>query len=335
MLEETPLRETQTEDSSSVRSAVSPLFGKAVLVTGGTGAFGNAFVRYALNHGARKVVVLSRGEAKQAEMQSAIGDTRLRMVVGDVRDATRVMDACRGIDIVIHAAALKRVEVCERDPNEAILTNIQGSINVARACIERGVRKAIILSTDKAAAPNTLYGSTKLVAERLWVQTNAVYAAGTKTRFAATRYGNVWASTGSVVSLWKSQADSGRITVTDPTMTRFWMKLDEAVDLVVLALREMNGGEVFIPKLRAARMDAVAEAVAPGCRHSISGIRAGEKLHEQLITDDELPTAYDCGTHYVLSSEELSGRKKVAATFTYSSDTAPRIPVSELREMAA
>jgi UDP-N-acetylglucosamine 4,6-dehydratase len=191
------------------------LAGKSVLVTGGTGSFANAFCRAALAADARRVIVYSRGEAKQAAMKVALPDERMRYLIGDVRDSHRIADACRGVDIVVHAAALKRVEVCEADPLEAIATNITGTACVARACIERGVERAILLSTDKAAAPETLYGSTKLTAERLWTQSN-VYAAGTPTRFAATRYGNVASSTGSVIPLWKAQRVSGEVTVTEP-----------------------------------------------------------------------------------------------------------------------
>lgn len=319
----------------------NPLEGKAVLVTGGTGAFGQAFVRYALNHGAAKVVVYSRSESKQAEMKAAIGDARMRYWIGDVRDRDRTEQACHGIDIVIHAAALKRVEVCESDPNEAIATNIQGTQNVARACISRGVSQAILLSTDKAAAPNTLYGSTKLVAERCWNGAN-IYSAGTTTRFSTTRYGNVAGSTGSVIPTWRQQALDGPISVTHAQMTRFLMSMDDAIGLVVLALSEMRGGEIFVPRLKGAGILQLAHAVLPKALVRVTGIRPGEKLHETLITESEARTTYDCDTHFVIEPETRSwgtvlppSGSLVGLGFQYRSDTAPRFDDSELAELAA
>lgn len=319
----------------------NPLEGKSVLITGGTGAFGQAFVRYALNHGAQKVVVFSRSESKQAQMKSELGDDRLRFVIGDVRDAARCLDAFRGIDIVVHAAALKRVEVCESDPNEAIATNIYGSLNVSRACTERGVSQAILLSTDKAAAPNTLYGSTKLVAERCWNGAN-IYSAGTTTRFSTTRYGNVAGSTGSVIPTWRQQALDGPISVTHAQMTRFLMSMDDAIGLVVLALTQMRGGEIFVPRLKGAGILQLAHAVLPKATVRVTGIRPGEKLHETLITDSEARTTYDCDTHFVIEPETRSwgtvlppSGALVGREFEYRSDTAPRLDDSELAELAA
>lgn len=265
-------------------------------------------------------------------MKAHLADERLRFMIGDVRDLHRVMDACRGIDVVVHAAALKRIEVCEADPNEAIATNVAGTINVARACIERGVRKAVLLSTDKAAAPNTLYGSTKLAAERAWNASN-VYSAGLATRFAATRYGNVIGSTGSVVPVWREQArTTGEITITDPRMTRFFMTMDQAVDLVVMAIGDMRGGEVFVPKIPRMSIAQLADAVAPGCTWKRTGIRPGEKLHETLITADESRTTHDAGSHYVIEPPARTwGRVPplpyplVPEGFEYRSDTAPDV----------
>jgi UDP-N-acetylglucosamine 4,6-dehydratase/5-epimerase len=315
--------------------------GRSVLVTGGTGSFGTAFTRRALDLGARRVVVFSRDEAKQAAMRAALDDVRVRYLIGDVRDAERVMDACRGVDIVVHAAALKRVEKCEADPNEAVATNIRGTQNVARACIERGIKRAVFLSTDKAAAPNTLYGATKLAAERLWCQSN-VYAAGTDTRLAATRYGNVLGSTGSVVPLWRAQhAADGTVTVTDPAMTRFWMTMDAAVDLVLFALAEMRGGEVFVPKVGSAPILTLADAVAPGCAVRGVPVRAGEKRHETLLTEDEARNGYDCGTHYRIEvdrtwteARQLCPGLPLPDGFSYRSDTNPdRLDAATLRAM--
>lgn len=313
-----------------------------MLCTGGVGSFGQAFARRCLEDGARKVVIYSRDEAKQAAMKASFNDDRLRFLIGDVRDDERLMDACRGIDIVVHAAALKRVEVCEADPNEAVATNVSGTQNVARACIERGVEKAVLLSTDKAAAPNTHYGATKLAAERLWIRSN-VYSAGTRTRFAATRYGNVIASRGSVVPLFREQAKSGVVTVTDTRMTRFWMVMDEAVDLVMLALREMRGGELFVPKIASGRIVDLATAVAPRCAVQEIGIRPGEKLHETLITEDEARSTYDAGSHYVVEPEgrswgavEALPYPRVPDGFVYRSDAhATRLSVDQLRQLVA
>ena len=306
------------------------LASRSVLVTGGSGAFGSAFVRRALDEGASRVCVFSRSESRQAAMAAELNDPRLRFFIGDVRDAQRVSEACRGVEFVVHAAALKRVESCEADPNEAIATNVTGTQNVARACIERGVNRAVFLSTDKAAAPNTLYGATKLTAERLWVRSN-VYAAGTPTRFAATRYGNVLGSTGSVVPLWKAQAAKGQpITVTEASMSRFWMRLDEAVDLVCLALRTMRGGEVYVPKIGSSTIETLADAVVPGATVTGVGLRPGEKMHEMLVSDEESRHTYDAGSYYVIAPESPTWGDAgplpyplVPRGFCYRSDTNP------------
>ena len=328
---------------------MSALSGKSILVTGGSGSFGHAFVRRALDDGARRVVIFSRGEAKQAEMRTVFeSDPRLRFFLGDVRDFARVSDAMRGVDIVVHAAAQKRVESCEADPSEAVATNITGTLNVARAAILEGVAQGCFLSTDKAAAPNTLYGATKLCAERLWLGSN-VYAAGTVTRLSATRYGNVIASTGSVVPLWRAQfAERKPLTITDVQMTRFWMGMDQAVELVVLALTEMRGGEVFVPKIGSAPVLDLARAIvegsgiyAPG--HIETGLRPGEKRHEMLISAEEARHTYDAGTHYVIEPEaRLWGELPtlpfplVASGFSYESDSNPeQLSVDTLRRMVA
>lgn len=313
------------------------------LVTGGSGAFGQAFVRRLLESDAKRVLVLSRSESKQAEMRAALPDERIRYLIGDVRDLARMMDACRGVDTVVHAAALKRIETCETDPIEAVQTNVIGTANVARACIERGVRKAVLLSTDKAASPNTLYGATKMTAERLWLDSN-VYAGSLATRFAATRYGNVLGSTGSVVPVWKAQAARGEpLTVTDPGMTRFWMRIDDAIDLVLMALREMRGGEVFIPKIGSSSIRELARTIDPRGGLRILGHRAYEKVHETLISADESRHAYDCGDHYRIEPECRSWGEvppldfpHVGPGFSYRSDTNEmRLSVDRLREMIA
>ena len=313
------------------------------LVTGASGAFGQAFVRRLLRtDDARRIVVFSRGEAKQAEMRARFHDPedRIRWCIGDVRDSDRVMDACRGVDVVVHAAALKRIETCEADPNEATATNVFGTQNVARACIERGVKRAVFLSTDKAAAPNTHYGATKLAAERLWVASN-VYAGALPTRFAATRYGNVLGSTGSVALHWREQkARHEPFTLTDGRCTRFWMRIEDAVDLVLLALHNMVGGEVFIPRLGASSVLDLARAVDPHWPVRETKLRPGEKLHETLVTEDEARRTHDHGTHYTIEPEERLwevappvSAPRVREGFTYRSDTARRLSVEELRGM--
>lgn len=321
--------------------AIPALTDRNILVTGGTGTFGQAFARRALDLGVRRLAIFSRGEAKQAAMRVAFGDDpRLRFLVGDVRDATRCLEVCRGVDTVIHAAALKRVEVCEQDPAEAVATNILGTLHLARAAVERGVRHAVFLSTDKACSPNTLYGSTKLTAERLWRGANA-YGAGTGTRFACTRYGNVLGSTGSVVPLWQQQAAQGMpLTLTDAGMTRFWMRIEDAVELVLLALARMRGGEVFVPKIGRAWVTDLAEAVAPGAPRTVTGLRPGEKLHETLITEDEARTTYDDGECYVMEPEAVtwetrppSSRPWVGPGFTYRSDRGSMLTPEDLRRM--
>lgn len=326
----------------------SPLSGANLLVTGGTGAFGRAFVAHALTAGVRRVAVLSRDEAKQAAMALTLPDPRVRFLVGDVRDPQRMLDACRDVDLVVHAAAMKRVETCEADPWEATQTNVMGTMHLARACIERGVRRAVFLSTDKAAAPNTHYGCTKREAESLWLGSN-VYAAGTGTRFACTRYGNVLGSTGSVVPLWRAQAARGEpLTITDPHCTRFFMRMSEAVELVSHALAALRGGETFVPKIGRAEILDLAEAVAPGHPTTTVGLRPGEKLHETLITEDEARRARDTGYCYVLEPatapwESRSGAPSIGETFTpglgdtftYRSDVGLMLTVAQLREMIA
>lgn len=320
----------------------SPLSGANLLVTGGTGAFGRAFVAHALSAGARRIAVLSRDETKQAAMAATLTDARLRFLVGDVRDPQRLLDACRDVDLVVHAAAMKRVETCEADPWEATQTNVMGTMHLARACIERGVRRAVFLSTDKAAAPHTHYGCTKREAESLWLGSN-VYAAGTGTRFACTRYGNVLGSTGSVLPLWRGQAARGEpLTITDPHCTRFFMRMADAVALVEYALGAMQGGETFVPKIGRARITDLASAVAPDAATTETGLRPGEKLHETLITEDEARHARDAGYCYLLEPAavrwEATDRPVipwVGPDFTYRSDVGCMLTVEQLKELIA
>jgi UDP-N-acetylglucosamine 4,6-dehydratase len=309
------------------------------LVTGGTGSFGRAFAAHALAVGARRVTVFSRDELKQSEMASQVYDERLRFMLGTVTDRERVTRALRGVDYVVHAAAMKQVPACELHPWEAMQTNVVGAQVVAGAAIEAGVERVVFLSTDKAAAPNTLYGATKLAAERIWTQAN-VYAAGTRTRLCATRYGNVVGSRGSVVPAFREQAKSGMLTITDRRMTRFWMRLCDSVALVETALAEARGGEVFVPKVGACDILTVAEAVAPGVPWTETGIRRGEKLHETLISEDEARDTYDCGDHYRIEPERSWEylpplcAPLVPRGWSYRSDTNPyQLTVEGMREL--
>jgi len=317
----------------------SPLTNRSILCTGGTGSFGTAFVRHALDVGARRVAVYSRGELAQFNMRGAFNDERIRYFIGDVRDKDRLDTALRGVDIVVHAAALKQIPVCEDHPDESLATNAVGSMNVARAAIEAGVWRAVFLSTDKAAAPNTLYGMDKARSERAWIQSN-VYAAGTRTRLIATRYGNVIGSNGSVIPKFEKLAkEGGPLPITDPRMTRFFMLLDQAVTLVEVALTHGRGGEVFIPRIPACDILTVAEAVAPGMPWITTGIRRGEKLHEQLIGEDESRDALDHGDFYTIEPERTWEHLPPATGgclpdgFTYRSDTARQLSVEELRRL--
>ena len=304
------------------------LNGKTILLTGGTGSFGNAFVERVLGKWPNVTIrVYSRDELKQSEMNERFGDAQLRYFIGDVRNKTRLARATQGADIVIHAAAMKQVPACEYNPFEAVQTNILGSQHVVDCAIDAGVPKVIALSTDKAVNPVNLYGATKLCAEKIVVQGNS-YAAQFGTRLACVRYGNVVGSRGSVVPIFQRQRDTGRLTITDSRMTRFWITLPQAVDLVLFAIDNMRGGEVFIPKIPSMKVTDLAEAMAPGVQTEIIGIRPGEKLHELLLTADESRHAIDMGEVYVVLPESIFWDKGVEWEgkplddgFTYTSGT--------------
>lgn len=274
---------------------------KVVLVTGGTGSFGKKFVRVMLDEiQPAKVIVFSRDELKQHEMRSAgFNDDRLRYFIGDVRDQNRLRRAFNGVDVVVHAAALKQVPACEYNPMEAIKTNILGSSNVIEAALDAGVGKVIALSTDKAVNPVNLYGATKLAAEKLFVQSNA-YAGGMSTRFSCVRYGNVVGSRGSVVPVFIQQRSSGKITITDERMTRFWISLEQGVRFVIRCVEQMCGGEVFVPKIPSMKVVDLAQALAPEAAMATIGIRSGEKLHEVLISDDEARSTVELEDMFVV-----------------------------------
>ena len=276
------------------------LAGKVVLVTGGTGSFGRHFVRHALRSGARKVLVFSRDELKQVEMAKELsGEDRVRFFLGDVRDRERCYRAFDGVDYVVHAAALKQIPTAEYNPFEVVKTNILGAQNIIDAAIDRGVRRVVALSTDKASSPINLYGASKLVSDKLFVAGN-VYVGDKATRFAVVRYGNVLGSRGSVVPLFRRAAETGVLPLTDPGMTRFWITLDRAVQLVLEAFSEMHGGEIFVPKIPSMRMLDLAKAMAPEAEIEVIGIRPGEKLHEEMISVEDARRTLDRGDHFVV-----------------------------------
>ena len=303
---------------------------KVILITGGTGSFGKKFVEIMLREfHPKKLIVYSRDELKQHEMRAAGFDhPSLRYFIGDVRDQERLRRAMHGVDIVVHAAALKQVPACEYNPMEAIKTNIMGTSNVIEAALDSGVEKVMSLSTDKAVNPVNLYGATKLAAEKLVVQSNA-YAAGTASRYSCVRYGNVVGSRGSVVPVFIQQRSSGKLTITDERMTRFWLSLEQGVHFVIRCIEQMHGGEVFVPKIPSMKVLDLARAIAPHARVEVIGIRPGEKLHEVLISEDEARTAVELGDMFVVLPAEgmwfvydwKSRGKSLPADFRYTSDT--------------
>jgi len=306
---------------------------KVVLITGGTGSFGKKFVEVMLRevHPA-KLIIFSRDELKQHEMRGAgFDDPSLRYFIGDVRDEGRLRRAMNGVHIVVHAAALKQVPACEYNPNEAILTNIIGGRNVIEAALDNSVERVMALSTDKAVNPVNLYGATKLAAEKLFVQSNA-YAGGKGTRFACVRYGNVVGSRGSVVPVFLQQRDSGTVTITDERMTRFWLSLEQGVRFTVGCIEQMQGGEVFVPKIPSMKVVDLARAIAPGCTIQRIGIRPGEKLHEVLVSEDEARHTIEMPDRYVVQPPEdlwfghswSQQGKPLAEGFTYASDNNTR-----------
>lgn len=302
--------------------------GAVVLITGGTGSFGQAFTRLLLDtEPVAAVRVLSRDEFKQHEMAQRFDDDRLRFLIGDVRERDRLMRAFDGVDVVVHAAALKQVPAAEYNPYEAIKTNILGAQNVVDAAIERGVERVMNLSTDKAANPANLYGATKLCAEKLVVQGNA-YASGHPTRFSCVRYGNVAASRGSIVPLLIAQRGGGRVTLTDPRMTRFWITLGGAVRFVKRCVDTMEGGEVFVPKMPSVRITDLIAAIAPDAKVDAIGIRPGEKLHEVLVTLDESRHTSLHDEHFVIEPGHRwwtgAAPRTEGSEFVYSSDANDR-----------
>jgi UDP-N-acetylglucosamine 4,6-dehydratase len=315
---------------------------QVVLVTGGTGSFGRKFVEFLLRElHPRKIIVFSRDELKQHDMRaSGLEHPSLRYFIGDVRDQQRLQRAFSGVTLVVHAAALKQVPACEYNPFEAIQTNIMGGRNVIDAAIDQGVRRILALSTDKAVNPINLYGATKLCAEKMFVQANA-YAGARDTRFSCARYGNVLGSRGSVIPVFLEQRKHGKITITDPRMTRFWITLDQGVRFVVRCIEQMHGGEIFVPKIPSMGMLEMAQAIAPGCEIQDIGIRPGEKLHEVLLSEDEARHALEVDGMYVIQPAHPWWRKEnwkfgrpLPEGFSYTSNGNPqRLTPERLHEL--
>ena len=300
---------------------------KTILITGGTGSFGKKFTEILLSeHDPESVRIYSRGELLQMEMQNRFDDPRLRFLIGDVRDRDRLYRAASGVDIIVHAAALKHVPACEYNPIEAVRTNVEGSVNVIDAAIDNSVEKIMAISTDKAVHPVNLYGATKMVAEKLFTQGNA-YTGGKKTRFSCIRYGNVVGSRGSVIPLFKEQKKNGIITITDDRMTRFWITLEQGVRFVMDCIARMKGGETFVPKIPSMKVIDLANVIAPDAERKVIGIRSGEKLHEILLTEDEARHTREFDNYFVIEPEHpfwdknnFNDEKSLPEGFRYTSD---------------
>ena len=322
--------------------------GKSVLVTGGTGSFGKKLVETILARfpDVRRVIVYSRDELKQFEMAQKYPERdfpQMRFFIGDVRDRERLFRAMQGVDIVVHAAALKQVPACEYNPFEAVKTNVLGAQNVIETAIDRGVKKVVALSTDKAAAPINLYGATKLCSDKLFVSANN-FKGSADIAFSVVRYGNVMGSRGSVIPFFLARRKESVIPITDTRMTRFNITLGEGVDLVLFALANMWGGEIFVPKIPSYRILDLAEAIAPGCKHKIIGIRPGEKLHEEMITETDALNTLEFKSYYVILPSmhlwdverylQTFGGKRCQDGFHYCSGTNTEwLDVSELRRL--
>jgi len=301
-----------------------------ILVTGGTGSFGNTFVPMTLDkYNPKKIIIFSRDEMKQWEMAKNFqGDDRVRFFIGDVRDRDRLYRALDGVDYVVHAAATKIVPTAEYNPFECVKTNINGAMNLIDACIDKGVKRVVALSTDKASSPINLYGATKLASDKLFVAGNS-YSGGHDTRFAVVRYGNVMGSRGSVIPFFMSIKGKGVLPITDARMTRFMITLEQGVDLVWHAFEDMEGGEVYVKKIPSMKVTELASAISPESEQEIVGIRPGEKLHEQMIGEEDAAFTYEYPEHYKIlpainnwgtSKERIKDGKRVADGFYYTSD---------------
>src|SRR4051812_4490963 len=279
------------------------LNGKTVLITGGTGSFGRRFTETALKtYNPKRLIVFSRDELKQFEMHAKWGEDKypnIRYFIGDVRDRDRLYRAFDGVDVVVHAAALKQVPAAEYNPIEAVKTNVLGAANVIDAAIDRGVQKVVALSTDKAASPINLYGATKLCSDKLFVAANS-YSGAHKTRFSVVRYGNVVGSRGSVVPFFLKRRKTGKLPITDPRMTRFWITLDQGVEFVLASLDRMNGGEIFVPKIPSMKLTDLARVIGPDCEMEIVGKRPGEKVHELMVGEDDASNTVEHDGYYAI-----------------------------------
>jgi UDP-N-acetylglucosamine 4,6-dehydratase/5-epimerase len=300
-----------------------------ILLTGGTGSFGKHFIERLLERQTpRAIRVFSRDELKQSELaEKFAAHSTIRWFLGDVRDRDRLARAAEGVDLIVHAAAMKQVTACEYNPFEAVQTNVHGAENIVNVALDAGVPRVVALSTDKAVNPINLYGATKLCAEKIFVQGNT-YAASSPVRMSCVRYGNVVASRGSVIPLFLRQRETGTLTVTDPRMTRFFITLSAAVDFVITSAEQMVGGEIFVPKIPSVRIMELAAAIAPEAKIDLVGIRPGEKLHEQLLMSDEARHTIDLGDRYGVLPEfhawtqsELPAGDPLPEGFIYSSDT--------------
>lgn len=319
---------------------------KSILVTGGTGSFGRAFIRTVLKKypNVSRLVVYSRDELKQFEMAQEFSPSEhkaLRYFIGDIRDQDRLRRALEGIDTVVHAAALKQVPAAEYNPFECIKTNVLGAQNMIEACLDSGVKNVVALSTDKAAAPINLYGATKLCSDKLFTAANNIVG-HRDLKLSVVRYGNVMGSRGSVIPFFLAQRDKGVFPITDPTMTRFNISLDEGVEMVLWALEHASGGEIFVPKIPSYRITDVAEAIGPECEIRHVGIRPGEKIHEEMITASDSMNTVDMGPYYAIlpASADIdayiakSGGERVAPGFAYDSGTNPDfLSVDQIRDL--
>lgn len=322
------------------------LSNSSILITGGTGSFGNTFVPMTLaKYNPKRLVIYSRDEMKQWEMaQKFEGDPRVRFFIGDVRDKDRLARALDGIDFVVHAAATKIVPTAEYNPFECVKTNINGAMNLIDVCIDRGIKRVVALSTDKASNPINLYGATKLASDKLFIAGNA-YAGTHDTRFAVVRYGNVMGSRGSVIPFFMSLADRGTLPITDPRMTRFMITLEQGVELVWHAFDEMQGGEIYVKKIPSMSIIDIAKAVSPTANYKIIGIRPGEKIHEQMIGLEDAPHTYGYPGHYTIlpaihnwssDSFRIKDGVKVDENFMYTSDSNTELmSVQELQSWIA
>lgn len=331
--------------NSFVQISKNLLDNQVVFLTGATGSFGKEFVKHVCtNYKPKKLILFSRDELKQFEMAQTFNTAQypfIKYVIGDVRDKARLYRVLNGVDVVIHSAALKQVPTAEYNPSEVIKTNVEGAMNVIDACIDNNVKKVVALSTDKACNPINLYGATKLCSDKLFIAANG-YAGEKGTRFSVVRYGNVVGSRGSVVPFFLKMKKTGTIPITDERMTRFFITLDQGVNLVMLALDTMFGGEIFVPKIASMKITDLAKLIAPECEKKVIGIRPGEKIDEMLISIEEARSTLDMGRYYIVEPEDLSWRastqkrneKKVIDGFSYNSaDNTEWLSNAQMTEM--